>query len=481
MRLLSARAVDWLRQHVMDLPDPLPDDHPDLPVLAHAARIAPALTGLMGRPSPVEVLVRRRLTPGHIQRAAARLLAGQPRNGDGDLLVAGVLLTPDDALWQLARDQLASDPTQPLSLRLSLAADRALISQAETALLAPLPACVSAGLLTERTGTLIALWQHGAVAPRLSHPARHGEIMGHVRHWATLAPALRCTALMAQVITCLRLIDPDHDIRDLMGHLFPLQRPDGSFPALLAQGGDASHDLPTGATPTLSVLLTLHVAVMRRWRGPRPLQPQSRPLHRAMVQAAHHLGARIAGSPPADGWLRLRAAATLTRALSQDWFTRLTPPKTLLDADRLGQLAALAFRDAGTALRLRGHLGLGRASRPRGIPRPALPHQSPQMAWLIGAPVALSGTLPAHIAAEWDATASAGQQNRFLALTDIAALHPPADPPFPRAAMARRLTASALSVCLNDRTPLAQALNALARLVLLALVFEDEPPMARVA
>ncbi|MFN3527374.1 MAG: hypothetical protein ACK4YU_14930, partial [Paracoccus sp. (in: a-proteobacteria)] len=184
--------------------------------------------------------------------------------------------------------------------------------------------------------------------PRLSHPARHGEIMAQVRHWAGLAPALRCTALVAQVITCLRLIDPDHDIRDLMGHLFPLQRPDGSFPALLTQG-DASHDLPTGATPTLSVLLTLHVAVMRRWCGPRPLQPQSRPLHGAMVQAAHHLAARLAASPPADGWLRLRAAATLTRALSQDWFARLMPPKNLLDADRLGHLAALAFRDAGTA------------------------------------------------------------------------------------------------------------------------------------
>ncbi|MFN3525094.1 MAG: hypothetical protein ACK4YU_03300 [Paracoccus sp. (in: a-proteobacteria)] len=475
MRLLSARATEWLRQHVMDLPDPLPEDHAALPALALAARHAPALTGLMGRPSPVEVLMRRRLTSAHVQAAAQRHLAGRARPWDADLIAAGAMLAPGDPLWQLAHDDLAFDPAQPLARRLTLAPGPTLTPLAEAALLAPLPARVTVDALAARAETLMALWGYGAHVPRLSHPSRHGQILAQVRHWAVLASDLGCTSLLAQSVTCLRLIDPGHDVGALLSRLFPLQRPDGSFPPMLRQA-EAPQDLSQATGPVLSVMLAMHVAVMRRWRGPHPAVEASRPLHGAMMQAGRHLAARVTACPPDEGWLRLRAATALTRALSQDWFARLAPPTIPLSDERLAQLARLAFRDAGTALRLRGHLGLARLSQPR-----AMRCDAPHLAWVSGAAVTLSASLPARIAADWNHAAATGDTVGFLALTEKAVLSAVTPSDCPRAAMARRLAASALADCLDDQLPLSDALDALSRLILLSLAFEDDPPMAQAA
>lgn len=475
MRLLSARAVDWLRLHVMDLPDPLPADHPDLPALAHAARYAPALTGLTGRPSPVEILTRRRLTAAHVHAAARRHLGGRACPCDIDLIAAGAMLAPDDPLWQLARDDLASDPGQPLALRLALAPGPTLTPLAEAALLAPLPACVTVDELAARLGTIIALWEYGARVPHLSHPSRYGQILAQACHWAALASELGCTLLLAQSVTCLRLIDPGHDVGHLLARLFPLQRPDGSFPPQLASA-EAVQGLSEASGPVLAVVLALHVTVMGRWRSARPEIPAQRPLHGAMLQAGRHIAARVTACPPDDDWLRLRSATALTRALSQDWFARMSPAAAPLSGERLALLARLAFRDGRTALRLRGHLGLVRLSHPR-----AAPSEAPYLAWISGAAVSLSASLPHRIATDWDRAATSGDQARFLALTEQAALSAAAPFGLAQAAMARRLAATALTDCLDDRLPLAHALDALSRLILLSLVFEGEPPMALVA
>ena len=74
MRLLANRGTEWLRQKILELPLDCPINHPDIGLLAKAGRIAPILTGLRGRISPLEVIVQRRLTPALTHQQIADMI-----------------------------------------------------------------------------------------------------------------------------------------------------------------------------------------------------------------------------------------------------------------------------------------------------------------------------------------------------------------------------------------------------------------------
>ncbi len=134
MRLLSNRGLEWLRQRIMALPDPCPLDHPDIGALALVGQIAPVLSGLRGRISPIEVIVLRRLTPDLVRQGALRVLDGARDDALVRLTLAGGLVAQMDPLWQLACEALADDPALPLPHRLALSDDPVLLAQAEAVL-----------------------------------------------------------------------------------------------------------------------------------------------------------------------------------------------------------------------------------------------------------------------------------------------------------------------------------------------------------
>ncbi|MBM3606715.1 MAG: hypothetical protein FJX25_19025, partial [Alphaproteobacteria bacterium] len=168
MRLLANRGLEWLRQRIMDLPDPCPLDHPDVGALALAARVAPVLSGMLGRISPLEVIVLRRVTPDLLRAGAVRVLDGDRTTAMRDLVLAGGLVARADPLWQLACNVLAEDPVLPLAEHLALSEDPDLLTRAE-ALVTTLPAKwqITSGHVETVTDVVMQLYRHGACRPRL--------------------------------------------------------------------------------------------------------------------------------------------------------------------------------------------------------------------------------------------------------------------------------------------------------------------------
>lgn len=463
LRLLSNRGLEWLRRHIMAMPDPMPLDHPDLGALAMVGQVAPVLTGLRGRISPIEVIVTRRLTADLVRAGAVRVLEGARDDALVRLMLAGGLVARDEPLWQLACDALADDPALPLAQRLALSDDPSLSARAEAVLTAP-PDHPSAEDVAIRCEVLMQLCHHGARRPRLSGPRVFAVVFDNLRTLSLWAQKRGCTASVARLAFCLRLLDPDHPVADMMADMMQAQRPDGSFPARLGFG-TVDQALSDAVVPTLTVAMALHLGAWRRWRGAAPEWLQPRPLHGALRGLADQIAMRPV---PAD--LALWAATSLTRAQGRDWFARLDAPRHA-GPDRLAHLARLCFRDAVAAHHLRGWLRIGRG--PGADPDPA----ATEAAWLRGDPVTIRPAPPAALLALWQRAAMACDPVAFLACARIARHHADAPLTPPIRAMARRMAVAAM----QPATDPAEALERLDRLTLLAQLLEPEMPAAAAA
>lgn len=475
LRLVAGRTIEWLRQQVMALPDPLPLDHPCLPAMTRIAAAAPVLSVLLGRPSPVEVLARRRLDPAVLRDGARRALSGT-HPPDASLILAGGLIAPHDAMWQLARQHLAEHPqTAPLvqlQLGMATAEDRLAV---EDQVLSPLPRVIEPALLCARARLVCAMWLRPEWMRGLSRPAHASRILDQLALWADLATGLEDSAALAWAISGMRLIDP-HGAQDRhLSRLIALQRPDGSFPRRL-RPDDGTGDLAGDCNTILAVILALQLSVDMPRRMPPPNHVADAPLSAAMRQAGTALAARIAQDPPSDPGLRLLAAAALTRALSRDFFAGLAPDRISASARLRRRLAAVAFSDLTTAHQLRVRLA----------PWPA-PSAADDMAgrlhqdWLRGSSLAILPGLPEALASSWDQAAMRGDTARFLTAARAASIHELDRGPQVRRAAARRIAARALACCEDPATTLPEALDALGQLVLLSMTCEAAPRMAQVA
>lgn len=456
MRLLSNRGLEWLRQRIMALPDPFPVDHPDLDALALVGQVAPVLSGLRGRISPLEVIVLRRLTPALVRQGAHLVLAGRRDVALVDLMLAGGLVAQTDPVWQLACEDLAEDGTLPLPARLALSDDPTLLTRAEAMLTTP-PHGITPDHVATVAQLLTQLYHHGARRPRLSHARAFTQIFDHLRLLAEWAQAAGCTTSVARIAFCLRLLDADHPLADLVSDLIQVQRPDGSFPRRLGFG-TADQTMAEGLQPTLNAAMALHMAAWKRWRGPAPVWLQPHPLQ----VAARQLAARIATLPiPEDQ--ALHAATSLTRVTGENWFPRLSPPRQA-DASSLTHLARICFRDPVAAHHLRGWLDLPHAEPPQSGTAGV------EAAWLTGRPVTITDTAPSALTALWERAARKGDESMFLDCARLA-LHHAEGPSSPAIrTMTRQMAAAALTL----DAPLPQVLDALDRLTLLAQLFEPE-------
>lgn len=448
MRLLSNRGLEWMRQRIMALPDPCPVDHPDLGALAMAGQVAPVLTGFRGRISPLEVIVQRRLTRDLVHQGAMRLLAGGARPDLLRLMLAGGLVARDDPAWQMACLTLAEDPTTPLPARLALSADPGLTALAED-LLTVIPPVVTRDHVTLVCQTLMQLFQHGAQRPRLSGARAFAAIFRHLTLLAEWAERMGCTASTARLAFCLRLLDGDHPLSDMMCDLIQTQRPDGSFPHRLTFG-TTDQAFSDGVEPTLTVAMLLHMAAWKRWRGAAPVWLEPQPLRGAL----RLLAGRLAALSP-DPALALHHATALARATGENRLARLGAPR-MAGPEQIADLARICFRDPIAARHLRDWLALPRPPRSPGI-------AGAEAAWLGGAPVAIRGPLPDALAAIWDRAARRGDRAGFLACARLALHHDDAVPGPAIRAMTRRIAAEALALP-DDAPALIRAVTDLAML-----------------
>lgn len=454
MRLLANRGTEWLRQKILELPLDCPVNHPDIGLLAKAGRIAPILTGLRGRISPLEVIVQRRLTPALVRAGAARVIAGDRAEAMVDLMLAGSLVARSDPLWQLAIEELSDDDTLPHALRLALSDGQDLIRQVEVSLTRPLPTRDGPQVI-RITELVMQLFQHGARRPRLkARTCRviHDQLMDLAEH----SRRTNCVQSQAGLAVCLCLLDPDHDLSGMLPDMIQLQRPDGSFPHRLGFS-DMDQGFADAALPTLAVVLALHVAVYRRWRGVRPVWLSSRPLQQALREGARAV-ARLAGSgAPAD------AAILLTCATGENWLPRLSSQRP--SRAEIPRLSALCFRDAIAARHLRQWLNAGAE----------MPATTLHGRWLQGRPVMLTAP-PDALLALCQRAAIACDEEGFMTCVRLASYHHDIPQTNEMRRMARRLAAKALSSC--HTSSLAGATTHLGRLVLLARL---APPPATIA
>lgn len=360
MRLLSARGLDWLRQRITDLPDPVTADDTSIDALALTARLAPALSGLRGHKSPLEDIAARRLSRQVVCDAADAVLSGSGSGEQRGLVLAGRLVAGDHPLWQLAVLALAQDRDLPLADRLaaSQGADPHMLSEAEEVISAPVPEeALTASKVGRFACVLIQLYRFGADRPCFSHARIYGAAHANALRFAEWARRQRHVTAMSQMAFCLRLIDPDHDLSDLMAEVIASQRPDGSFPE---KAGFSTRDqgLEEGVRPTLASLAALHMAGWRGWSGTREVAP-ARPLHgcRDLFAATIRENVEIwfSGQPREDG---LRMAAVMTRATGENWFHRGGFQGYSPDAGELQALAAEVFGAAHAARHARDTLNL---------------------------------------------------------------------------------------------------------------------------
>lgn len=331
LRLLANRGLGWLREQIQALPPRLAPNHPAVPPLSMAARLAPVLSGLRGTASPLESIVAQRFDAVLAARVTAALWR---KDADSDrlapLLAGAGPVAHQQPLWQLARQYLATRPLRDLAERLELARsldpaqpDAALIAETEAFLSRP----VSELELTHFHidlfyRVLTGLYHFGAERPRILSPRIFGKAFDNCLHFLKWAQANNNLTAIAQVATCLRLIDPDHDMGEILADVIPYQRPDGSFPPRCGWS-DQPQDLASGALPTLVVVGALHLITYRRWQARLPQLAQPQPIHACCDQVAARVIQRLPEVRALPLSQRLFAAASISRATGRDGFRML--------------------------------------------------------------------------------------------------------------------------------------------------------------
>lgn len=268
LSLINARSQHWLRAQIDLLPAiPRPDDAAidDLAEIAVVARIC---SGFRGTEAPLQTFVKGRITPEFLESFVAGLPARAATAGTGSALVGllGLKVPPE------AR----SDATPDLLGRLALCAlpDADLLAQAGAFLARPVPdERLSEAVLDRHAGVLALCYRFGAERPRFADIRVYGDAYANVVRFTAWAQRNGRLRSLAQMCFSLCLLDPDHDVTELLADIIASQRPDGSFPARIGFG-TADQDR-NALRPTLAVLAALHIAIHRRWRQPRSPVPMA--------------------------------------------------------------------------------------------------------------------------------------------------------------------------------------------------------------
>ncbi|WCR12298.1 hypothetical protein JHW45_08305 [Paracoccus stylophorae] len=474
MRLLSARGLEFLRQRIMDLPDPVPTGHDAVEALAQTARLAPVLSGLRGHRSPLEDIVRRRLSGQIIGDAADAVLTGRATGSQRRLVLAGGLVAGDDPLWRMAMLTLAEDGDLPIADRLAAGThDPDVLGAAERLVATPVPAeAVNAARIDRFAGVLAQLYRLGAGRPRFADARSYGAAHANAMRFADWARRRKHVTAMAQMAFCLRLIDPGHDLSDLMSEMIGSQRPDGSFPA---HAGFSTRDqrLEEAVKPTLVALAALHIVGWRGYSGVRAAMPDrpDRPLHRCRTLFAAAIRDRIedwCAEYPLNDVLRIVAA--MTRATGENWFMRCGLQGVAPAEDAVRVLAAEIFGDAHAASQARSTLVL--------TALPAAWRGDAQLRWLRGAAVVLKPPGPTMR----QFPARTGDAAGFDAVcVDLLQCQPVAPDPDLRQAARRHARDAMMASRRPDDLTLTAAAAYLGRLSRMAQLFEPDTEMPKPA
>ncbi len=268
LTLIGARSQQWLRNQIDLMPrdaisDAQIDDVAEIAVAAHIC------TGLRGTEAPLQAFIRSRSTPEFTDLFMARFQSGKAIRA---YLGTAVLrcLSPDRLDWVEASDAL--DVADRLAL--TDMPDAALLAAAEAVLRRPIPEERLDDQTVESYASLLALcYRFGAERPRFSDPRAYGDAFANCLRFADWAERNGRLVPLVQMIFCLCLIDPDHDVMPLLADVIASQRPDGSFPARIGFG-TADQD-GTALRSTLATVVALHMVIHRRWRTPQPSVPMA--------------------------------------------------------------------------------------------------------------------------------------------------------------------------------------------------------------
>lgn len=461
---VAARGLEWLNQKIMALPEACGKDHPDLLPLAMAARTAPILSGLCGRMSPLEVVVRHRVSLAMIGQATARCLDGTRDPASLHLFHAGAHLYPRNPGWHLASHCLLHDRQLPLVDRIGLDSS-ALEGIAERALTRPQLRPSLAEIMIY--GQLVAhVYQYGMVRPRFGDKRSFSTIHQTLQQMMEWAFHEGCTRSLALTTYCLRLVDPDHDITEAMVELMQSQRPDGSFAPHLGHSVEPQ-DFATGGAATLLTMIALHAGLYRPGRGPVLTRTCDRPFQ-TMARQTAEAALKMSGVSAQS----LEHAIILGRAVRRDLTGTLPISFGVLQPAQLVVIARLCFGDAGSARHLRHRINLPEVAGLKGL-------QQVEANWLRGKPVVIGPGLPRALMALWKRSAIARDDRTFMQCTRWAAHFHVGPLPDDIRAMACRIAQPAQDQSLNPS--LEQLVSHVDRLNMLAHVFDAEQAMAAVA
>ena len=272
MHILSARGLEWVRRHVDALPDPLPAGHDAVAPLSQAARLAPVCSGLRGSVSPLEIFVRRRLDDRLVAEVCdlIRRKGAEPEICD-TLAAAQGLGLGGGALYRAIRDFCDRDDLD-LAAQLALQTRPAppLLTAAEEWLCRPLSAAALTADRADLFGRLVMqIYGFGAQRPKLSTARAYGEIFENCLRIADWALRRKDLTVLARIIYCICLIDPDHDVGPWLSDIVASQRPDGSFPDRTGFGTQ-DQDFAVAGRSTIAAVAALHMVRYRRWHKPPP-------------------------------------------------------------------------------------------------------------------------------------------------------------------------------------------------------------------
>lgn len=268
LTLITARSQQWLRNRIDLMPQPAVQDAQidDLAEIAVAAHIC---TGLRGTEAPLQVFIRNRFTREFTNLFIARF-QGDAAEGE---YRGGALLQclPSDR-----RIRITASGILPLADRLASSdtPDALLWAEVEETLRRSIPDDMLDDRTIESYAHVLALaYRFGAERPRFASPCAYGDAFANCLRLADWAQRHGKLLPLVQMIFCLCLIDPDHDVMPMLADVIASQRPDGSFPARIGFG-TADQD-NAALRPTLATVVALHMAIHRRWRAPRPNVPMA--------------------------------------------------------------------------------------------------------------------------------------------------------------------------------------------------------------
>lgn len=260
LNLIAARSQQWLRNRIELMPnDPASDER-----LAEMAIAAHICTGLKGADAPLRAFLRHRMPDdvsesifGRFQKDKLKLMSA------GD---AGHAASSAGYCFPF----LASDISFPAAAFAMTDRSEAFpFDDAEAFLRRPIPDDqLDEGVIETYAWALAITYRFGAERPRFASARTYGAAFGNCLRLADWAQCKGKLLPLVQMIFCLCLIDPDHDVREMLADVISSQRPDGSFPARIGFGTADQGD--EAFRPTLATVVALHMAIHRRWRRPRP-------------------------------------------------------------------------------------------------------------------------------------------------------------------------------------------------------------------